>query len=132
MYIKEHKLYILKDLYYEDLLLTMIKQSYFSELSKKEVKSIQISAERALKAVIIYDNNYGRRTEAKQKLILLYTSMNDYEKAYAECEDLSVRDKLLAKFRIANNTGDYDSRVEYAKEKLCFDFKELTVSFSHL
>ena len=109
-----------------------INKGYFSELSEKAIKAIQISTERALKAVITYDTDYGRKAEAKQKLILLYTSMNDYERAYAECEGLSERDKILAKYRIANNAGDFDNRLEYAKEKLCLDFKALTISFSHL
>ncbi len=109
-----------------------INKGYFSELSEKSHKAIQISTERALRAVITYDTDYGRKVEAKQKLILLYTSMNDYERAYAECEDLGESDKILAKYRIANNAGDYENRLEYAKEKLCLDFKALTISFSHL
>ncbi len=109
-----------------------INKGYFSELSEKSLKAIQISTERALRAVITYDTDYGRKVEAKQKLILLYTSMNDYERAYAECEELSERDKILAKYRIANNAGDYENRLEFAKEKLCLDFKALTISFSHL
>ena len=109
-----------------------INKGYFNELSEKSIKTIQMSTERALKAVVTYDTDYGRKAEAKQKLILLYTSMNDYENAYAECEDLGESDKLLAKYRIANNAGHYEKRLEYAKEKLCFDFKELTIGFSHL
>ena len=109
-----------------------INKGYFSELSEKSFKAIQSGTERALRAVITYDTDYGRRADAKQKLILLYTSMNDYERAYAECEGLSERDKLLAKYRIANNACHYEKRLEYAKEKLCFDFKALTIGFSHL
>ncbi len=87
-------------------------------LSPKEINTLYNNVERLYSMIVSYDTNIGRKTEAKNGLIDIYCTMENYEKAFIEAQDLSDYDNKLALCDISRSKRDFEKLEFHSRDAL--------------
>ncbi len=87
-------------------------------LLPKEINTLYNDVERLYSMIVSYDTNIGRKTEAKNGLIDIYCTMEYYEKAFIEAQDLSEYDKKIALCDISRSKRDFENLEIHARDAL--------------
>lgn len=87
-------------------------------LSPKEINILYNDVERLYSMVVSYDTNIGRKTEAKNGLIDIYCTMEYFEKAFIEAQDLSEYDNKIALCDISRSKRDFEKLETHARDAL--------------